>query len=140
LSRDAANGTLVTEQAVCFCRSTTIMTERGEVPVEKLAIGDRVKTMFGALKPIVWIGFGRDLVTRANKLARPVIVRAGALTDNVPVRDLYLTHGHALYFNTPSLTLAGKRGRGGRGQDGVLIPVENLVNHRSIVWDETARV
>ncbi len=121
LGTDSGTGTLITE-AVCFCRGTLILTEQGEVPVEDLKIGDQVKTLGGAYKPIVWIGFGRDLVTRANRLARPVIVRRGALADNVPRRDLYLTHGHALYF------------------DGVLIPVENLVNHRSIRWDDTARV
>ncbi len=107
---------------VCFCRGTMILTADGEVPVEELAVGDRVVTLSGAEKPIVWIGIGRDLVTRANKLARPIMVRQGALADNVPHSDLYLTHGHALYL------------------DGVLIPVENLVNHRSIVWDESARV
>ncbi len=106
----------------CFCRGTRILTDRGEVPVEDLEIGDRVKTLLGRFEPIVWIGLGRDLVTRANKLARPVIVRAGALADGVPHRDLYLTHGHALHL------------------DGVLIPVENLINHRSILWDEAARV
>ncbi len=106
----------------CFCRGTMILTEQSEVSVEALAVGDRVRTLSGALKSIVWIGMGRDLVTRANKLARPVIVRHGALADNVPTRDLYLTHGHALYL------------------DGVLIPVENLVNHRSILWDERAQV
>src|SRR5207237_3923542 len=118
----AADGSGGTDITVCFCRGTMIETAGGEVPVEQLAVGDRIRTLSGALKPIVWIGFGRDLVTRANKLARPVIVRAGALADNVPVRDLYLTHGHALYL------------------DDVLIPVEHLVNHRSILWDEGARV
>ncbi len=119
----AASGpdTVVT-LAPCFCRGTRILTEHGEVPVEELAVGDRVVTLSGAIKPIVWIGFGRDLVTRANKLARPVIVRQSALADCVPQRDLYLTHGHALYLN------------------GALIPVEHLVNHRSILWDEAARV
>jgi hypothetical protein len=117
----SGSATLITE-AVCFCRGTLILTDKGEVPVEDLAVGDRAKTLSGSLKRIRWIGFGRDLVTRANKLARPIIVRCGAFADNVPHRDLYLTHGHALYF------------------DGVLIPVEHLVNHRSIRWDETARV
>jgi hypothetical protein len=107
---------------VCFCRGTLILTERGELPVEALAVGDRVQTLSGASKPIRWIGFGRDLVTEKNPLARPIIVRRGALADDIPRRDLYLTHGHALYF------------------DGVLIPVEHLVNHRSILWDDTARV
>jgi len=118
-SPDGAGGTEVVP--VCFCRGTRILTPEGEVPVEALAVGDRVVTLSGAVKPIVWIGLGRDLVTRRNSLARPVIVRAGALAYGVPRRDLFLTHGHALYL------------------DGVLIPVENLINHRSILWDERAR-
>ncbi|HEV8679294.1 MAG TPA: Hint domain-containing protein [Stellaceae bacterium] len=116
------NGSGGTELIVCFCRGTRIQTERGEIPVEALAVGDRVVTLSGELKPIRWIGFGRDLVTVKNPLARPIIVRRGALADEVPRRDLYLTHGHALHF------------------DGVLIPVEHLVNHRSILWDDEARV
>ena len=116
----AGTGTDVTP--VCFCRGTLILTERGEVPVETLAVGDRVVTLSGGLKPIVWIGFGHDLVTRRHSLSRPIVVRAGALADGVPRRDLYLTHGHALYL------------------EGVLIPVEHLVNYRSICWDEEARV
>lgn len=112
---------IVEPQAICFCRGTRIVTERGEVPVEELAVGDRVVTMSGAAKPIVWIGYGRDLVTRRNSLARPIIVRAGAFADGVPKRDLFVTHGHAFHFN------------------GVLVPIEHLVNHRSILWDERAR-
>ncbi len=106
----------------CYCRGTLIRTATGEVPVERLAIGDRVVTLSGACKPVVWIGFGRSLVTRRNSEARPVIVRRGALADDVPARDLYLSHGHALYF------------------EGALIPVEHLINHRSILWDDAARV
>jgi hypothetical protein len=99
-----------------------ILTAEGEKLVEELAIGDRVETLSGALKPIIWIGIGRSLVTRANKLARPVIIRRGALAKNVPHRDLYLTHGHSLYLR------------------GVLIPVENLINHHTILWDDKSRV
>jgi hypothetical protein len=50
-----------------------------------------------------------------------VIVRKGALGPNVPHTDLHVTKGHALWF------------------DGVLIPVEFLVNHRSILWDDRAQ-
>ncbi len=121
-----ADITNIVSEPPCFCRGTRILTERGEVAVEDLAVGDRVRTLSGPLKPIVWIGMGRDLVTRANKLARPVIVRRGALSDGVPHRDLYLTHGHALFLDSAI--------------GGVLIPVENLINHRTILWDERARV
>ena len=48
-------------------------------------------------------------------------MKKGALGHNVPNRDLRITKGHALYL------------------DGVLIPVEFLVNHRSIIWDDHAR-
>ncbi len=106
----------------CYCRGTLILTDRGEVPVEQLGIGDRVVTLSGACTPVVWIGYGRSLVTRRNGEARPIIVRRGALADDVPARDLYLSHGHALYLG------------------GALIPAEHLVNHRSILWDDAARV
>jgi hypothetical protein len=70
---------------------------------------------------IVWIGTGRTLVTPGHRsAATPVIVRKGALADGVPHRDLRVTKGHSLFI------------------DSVLIPVEFLVNHRSIVWDDTA--
>ena len=62
------------------------------------------------------------LATRGRRsAATPVIVRKGALGDNVPFRDLRLTKGHSLYL------------------DGVLIPVEFLINHRSILWDDRAQ-
>ncbi len=121
LQADAGGGTVLTVQP-CFCRGTRILTARGEVAIEDVRVGERVVTLSGALKPIRWIGMGRDLVTRANRLARPIIVCRDALAENVPHRDLYLTHGHALYL------------------DGVLIPVEHLVNHRTIRWDERAQV
>jgi len=61
----------------------------------------------------VWIGIGKVLATRGRRnAATPVIVRKGALADNVPHHDLRVTKGHAFYV------------------DGVLIPVEFLVNHR----------
>jgi hypothetical protein len=116
-------GTVITTDAVpCFCRGTLILSERGQIAVEDLSVGDRVQTLSGALKPIVWIGYGHALVTRGNRMARPIVVRRGALADDLPFRDLYLTHGHALYF------------------DNVLIPVEHLVNHNSIAWDHKSRI
>ena len=72
--------------------------------------------------PIQWIGIGSVLATRGRRnAATPVIVRKSALAPNVPNRDLRLTKGHALHL------------------DGVLVPVECLVNHRSIVWDDRAQ-
>ena len=107
---------------VCYCAGTRIGTPAGEVAVERLATGDLVTTLRGETRRIVWVGEGRVLATRGRRTAAtPVIIRKGALADNVPHRDLRVTKGHSLYI------------------DNVLIPVEFLVNHRSILWDDRAQ-
>jgi hypothetical protein len=117
---DNAGGADVT--ALCFCAGTWLATPGGEVLVERLAVGDRVLTASGAVRSIVWIGVGRVLAARGRRsAATPVIVRKGALAVNVPHHDLHVTKGHALWL------------------DGALIPVEFLVNHRSILWDDRAQ-
>jgi hypothetical protein len=127
----ASGGTIVALQngtgtdivaTLCFCANTLILTPSGERPVQDLAVGDLVTTHRGAVRPIVWIGEGKVLTTRGRRTAAtPVIVRKGALADNVPSRDLRVTKGHALWFG------------------GALIPVEFLVNHRLIEWDDRAQ-
>jgi len=115
-------GIVVTDNVPCFLRGTLIGTPCGEVPVETLTVGDLVNTVSGAAKPIVWIGTGRILITRGRRCAAtPIVVRKGALADNVPHHDLRITKGHALFL------------------DGVLIPAEFLINHRSIAWDDRAQ-
>ena len=121
-SQDASTGLEEITFTLCFCRGTLIRTPGGEVPVEQLAAGDQVVTWRGEVRPITWIGVGKVLATRgARSAATPVIVRKGALADNVPHVDLHVTKGHSLWF------------------DDVLIPVEFLVNHRSILWDDRAK-
>jgi hypothetical protein len=122
-SADASTGLQeITFTSVCFCAGTLIRTPNGDVSVERLTAGDTVITASGVARPITWIGTGRVLATRGRRnAATPVIVRKGALGDNVPNRDLHVTKGHSLYL------------------DGVLIPVEFLVNHRSILWDDHAQ-
>ena len=111
------NGLVTIE--LCYLRGTHILTPCGEVRVERLTVGDMVVSHRGEAQPITWIGTGKVLATRGPRTpATPVIVRKGALADNVPNRDLHITKGHSLYF------------------DGVLILVEFLVNHRSILWDD----
>jgi T5SS/PEP-CTERM-associated repeat protein len=120
LATPGAADTIVT--LLCFVEATMIATETGEVKVEDLRTGDRVRCLMRGTAPVAWIGTGRALVTRGRRnAATPVIVRKGALADNVPHRDLRITKGHALYL------------------DGVLIPVEFLINHRSILWDDHAQ-
>ena len=116
-----ANTDITVSTTACFLPHTRIATPDGETAVEALQPGDLVLTHDGAARPIVWIGKGHARAWPGRRGATPVIVRRGALSDNVPNRDLRLTRGHSLFM------------------DGVLIPVEFLVNHRSILWDDLIR-
>ena len=110
------------DQAICFCAGTLITTPDGEVPVEQISAGDHVLTARGVARRIVWVGTGTVMVARGRRsAATPVIVRKGALAENVPHHDLHVTKGHSFYL------------------DDVLIPVEFLVNHRSILWNDRAQ-
>lgn len=107
----------------CFGRGTLVVTARGEVPVEDLAIGEMVVTTNGAL-PVKWIGrttIRRNAATAWHPGVMPVRVARFAIDDETPRRDLYLSPGHCLLV------------------DGFLIPVKHLVNERSITVDRDAR-
>jgi autotransporter passenger strand-loop-strand repeat protein len=117
LGPDTGSGTLVTLETVpCFVAGTLILTDRGEVPIEELAIGDHVMTHEGEAAPILWIGHRRIDCDRHAAPAKvwPVRIAAHAFGPGSPHRDLLLSPDHAI------LTA------------GVLIPVKHLINERSI--------
>ena len=117
---DSGGNTFLT--TICFCPGTKIRTPNGETKVEHLSVGDTVVTLGHNTQTITWIGKGKVLATRGKRgPATPVIVRKSALADNVPNEDLHVTKGHAFYL------------------DNVLIPVEFLVNHKTILWDDRAQ-
>jgi hypothetical protein len=119
---DTATGLEAITFALCFCEGALLRTPSGDMPVESLSAGDMVVTWSGAHRRITWIGEGKVLATRGRRNgATPVIVRKGALADGVPHTDLKVTKGHSFLI------------------DDVLIPVEFLVNHRSILWDDRAQ-
>jgi len=120
-------GTDITEgTAPCYCPGTLIRTPCGNKRVEKLQIADEVMTASGAARPIKWIGrrsySGRFVMGRKDVL--PVCIKAGALDDSVPRRDLWISPNHAMYFADEH-------------RDGVLIEAKDLVNGVSIVQAES---
>ena len=100
----------------CFLTGTMIATPDGERAVETLSQGDLVLTAEGAAKAIRWLGRS-TLASRFADPVRdlPVRIKAGALGENQPARDLLVSPGHAMLI------------------DGVLVHAGALVNGTSIV-------
>ena len=91
------DATAVSNDPVCFCPGTLIRTPEGEVPVETLARGDLVLTSEGLAKCVTWIGRQTVSTRFADPLrVLPIRIRAGALDENVPSRDLLLSPDHAV--------------------------------------------
>jgi Ca2+-binding RTX toxin-like protein len=103
----------------CFTAGTLIATETGEMPVEALAVGDRIVTRDSGAQFVRWIG--RRRMTRAELALlphlRPVRIRRGALGEGRPERDMVVSPNHrflvasgrsALYFEESEVLVAAK--------------------------------
>ncbi len=104
---------------LCFLRGTHILTATGAVCVEDLCIGDRLVTRFGGIQPVKWIGRQtfQSRFVEGNRDHIPVCIRAGALGESVPARDLYISPGHSMLIG------------------GQLVLARNLVNGVTITQD-----
>lgn len=82
----------------CFARGTLIETDKGEVPIENLRCGDRVRTLDHGFQEIRWIGnrllSNIDLQVKENLY--PIHIRAGALGRNLPRSDLLVSPQHRI--------------------------------------------
>jgi hypothetical protein len=79
----------------CYAAGTRIATEQGEMPIEDIAVGTRVRTLDGA-EPVRWIGRHR-VDCRARRDLAPVRVKAHAFGPGEPRRDLLLSPDHAIF-------------------------------------------
>jgi hypothetical protein len=109
----------------CFAQGTLLLTARGEVAVEALAVGDVLPTRLGGESALVaWMGWRRVDCRRHPRPqdVMPVRVRKGAFGEGVPARDVVLSPDHAVF------------------EGGVLIPVRYLVNDATIVQEDVPSV
>ena len=111
-----SNSDMLITLAACFCNGTRILTDRGQIPVQRLAVGDHVVTADGTSRPVRRIGHHRlDLAHHAEpERVRPILISAGAIARQVPHRDLYVSPDQTLLL------------------DDVLVPARLLINGASI--------
>ena len=96
----------------CFLAGTRIMTRRGEVRAEDLAVGDKVRAEFAGDAAVKWLGHRRvDCGDHPRPHdVWPVRIHSGAFGPDKPKRDLWLSPDHAVFV------------------DRVLIPIRHLLN------------
>jgi hypothetical protein len=110
----------------CFTPGTTIATPRGERLVEELREGDRIITRDNGIQEIRWVGqkvmSGKALVGSPH--LRPILIKAGALGNGLPERDMLVSPNHRilvandrtqLYFEESEVLAAAKHLVGTQG-------------------------
>ena len=126
--RDSSGDTaIIVSAAPCFAAGAMLATPEGERPVEQLRPGDTVLALAdGAWVPrrVRWVGRTTvDLARHPDPAqAAPIRIRAGAIADGVPHRDLLLSPEHAVFI------------------DGVLMQAQPLLNGATVTREMPARV
>lgn len=129
---------------VCFARGTRIATDRGDLPVECLTPGLRIRTADHGMQPLRWIGSrcfaGAELAD--NPALVPVRIAAGALGRGLPARDLTVSQQHRVLvssrvagrmFGAPEVLVAAKHLVGLPGIE--MAPPEAGVEYWHLLFD-----
>ncbi|GBR44829.1 Hint domain-containing protein [Gluconobacter roseus] len=122
-SWSVVNGATGYNGQICYLAGTMILTPDGERAIETLTAGDQITVHEnGATRTQTILRVGHAHATtgttgHADMDAVPVRIRAGALADGVPSRDLLITPEHCMMLENS------------------FIPVRMLVNGMSIVYD-----
>jgi hypothetical protein len=82
---------------ICFLAGTRIATPAGETAVEDLRPGDLVLTADGRAVAVRFIG-RQTVAARFTSPghANPIRIAAGALDENIPARDLFVSPAHGI--------------------------------------------
>ncbi|GEK94838.1 Hint domain-containing protein [Gluconobacter kanchanaburiensis] len=122
-SWSVVNGATGYNGQICYLAGSMILTPEGERAIETLVAGDQVTVYENGetrSEMVVRVGHAHTAVGKSGYAdidAVPVRIRAGALSDGVPSRDLLVTPEHCLML------------------EGGFVPARMLVNGMSIVYD-----
>ncbi|MHC1551813.1 Hint domain-containing protein [Phyllobacterium sp. K27] len=100
----------------CFVRGTLIATPDGEIAVERLKAGTVISSLNNGAVAVKWVG-NRSIDPKTLDKPRndlPIRILAGAIAENMPSRDLYVSPDHCMFVN------------------GSLVPAKLLINGTSV--------
>ena len=111
----------------CFTPGTQIATDKGERPVEDIRPGARIVTRDNGLQEVRWAGIKRFdwLDLRKNPHLRPVLIRAGALGDNGPEKDMLVSPNHRMLVTNDRTSLHFE-------EHEVLVAAKHLIDNRGV--------
>jgi hypothetical protein len=132
---ESTNGTGVASIVItCFAKGTMIQTTNGPLPVETLAIGDKIMCGDGTSRRIRW--FSERYISEDEMLEnpdfRPICIRKDALGDNVPNQDLVVSPQHRVLLSDWRAELLF-------GAAEVLVPAVHLADDKNITRDHQAK-
>ncbi|KIN65225.1 Type I secretion target repeat protein [Sulfitobacter noctilucicola] len=113
----------IEEVIICFTPGTMIATKRGEKPVQQLKVGDKVFTRDNGPQELRWIGrrnLKRQDLTRMPHYS-PILIRAGALGNDNPVRDMMVSPNHRMLITSEIAEMMF-------GESEVLVAAKHLVS------------
>ena len=127
----------------CFVAGSLIRTEAGQVPVERLEVGQRVWTSDDGLQPIRWIG--RRRLPAQGKMA-PVRIAPGTLGDHgevmvSPLHRILVRNGQAaLLFGTDEVLAAARDLIDGKAvkqvEGGWVEYVHLMFDRHQVIWSD----
>jgi hypothetical protein len=119
---------------ICFTPGTRLRTERGEVAIEDLDVGDRLLTRDDGAQEVIWSGHRRMSGARLFALPdqRPIRLRVNALGIDRPDEDLVVSPEHRVL-------VGGDTTRDLWGETEVLVRAGDLVGDRGITVDHSLR-
>jgi len=80
----------------CLCKGMLIRTPYGDLPIDKLRIGDLVTTQQGRVVPIVDI---THRTVHGNYFNIPFRIPAHHFAENIPSADILLSPNHLVHYN-----------------------------------------
>jgi hypothetical protein len=120
---------------ICFTPGTRLRTERGEVAIEDLDVGDRLLTRDDGAQEVIWSGHRRMSGARLFALPdqRPIRLRVNALGIDRPDEDLVVSPEHRVL-------VGGDTTRDLWGEAEVLVRAGDLVGDRGFEGGATVPV